>query len=144
MATTEGIAEAVADAPAGPGTEAPAESPSRGRASAPDSGRRPNSFLADLTRAMHTAAEAARTTTISQYQGDAKAFIEQIHGSSATDVTDFRQQAEDDIAAIREWSKAEIARIREETGKRITARKSQLDEDLAVPAGYLERPVDPA
>jgi len=140
--STEGIAEAVADAPAEPGTEAPAESPSRGRASAPDSGRRPNSFLADLTRAMHTAAEAARETTISQYQGDAKAFIEQIHGSSATDVTDFRQQAEDDIAAIREWSKAEIARIREETEKRIAARKSQLDEDLEGHAAYIERQIE--
>jgi len=140
--STEGIAEAVSDAPAEPGTEAPAESPSRSRASAPDSGRRPNSFLADLTRAMHTAAEAARETTISQYQGDAKAFIEQIHGSSATDVTDFRQQAEDDIAAIREWSKAEIARIREETEKRIAARKSQLDEDLEGHAAYIERQIE--
>ncbi|HEY3072968.1 MAG TPA: hypothetical protein VGJ46_09125 [Candidatus Limnocylindrales bacterium] len=140
--STEGIAEAVADAPAERGTEAAAESPSRGRASAPDSGRRPNSFLADLTRAMHTAAEAARATTISQYQGDAKAFIEQIHGSSATDVTDFRQQADDDIAAIREWSKAEIARIREETEKRIAARKSQLDEDLEGHAAYIERQIE--
>lgn len=107
-----------------------------------DGGRRPNTFLADLNRAMHTAAESARSTTVSHYQADAKAFIEQIHGSSATDVNEFRKQADDDIGGIRDWSKAEIARIREETEQRIVARKAQLEEDLEVHAGYLERQIE--
>ena len=107
-----------------------------------DGGRRPNTFLADLNRAMHTAAESARSTTVSHYQADAKAFIEQIHGSSATDVNEFRKQADDDIGGIRDWSKAEIARIREETEQRIVARKAQLEEDLEVHAGYIERQIE--
>jgi len=119
-----------------------ASTPAGGRSSDTDATRRPNTFLADLTRAMHAAAEAARLTTISQYQADAKAFIEQIHGSSSSDVTEFRQQADDDIAAIRDWSKAEIARIRDETEKRIGARKAQLDEDLEGHAAYIERQIE--
>jgi hypothetical protein len=138
--SAEGIAEAAAQDDAA--VEAPAESSTRGRSSSTDTTRRPNTFLADLTRAMHTAAEAARATTISQYQADAKAFIEQIHGSSSSDVTEFRQQADDDIAAIRDWSKAEIARIREETEKRISARKAQLDDDLEGHAAYIERQIE--
>jgi hypothetical protein len=139
--SAEGIAEAAADVQNDAASEAPPEPKPRGRSAATDT-RRPNTFLADLTRAMHTAAEAARATTISQYQADAKSFIEQIHGSSATDVTDFRQQADDDIASIRDWSKAEIARIREETEKRISARKAQLDEDLEGHAAYIERQIE--
>jgi hypothetical protein len=140
--STEGMAEPVAETGSETEAESPAEAASRGRSSSPDATRRPNSFLADLTRAMHAAAEAARATTISQYQADAKAYIEQIHGSSSSDATEFRQQADDDIAAIREWSKAEIARIREETEKRIAARKGQLDEDLEGHAAYIERQIE--
>jgi len=121
-----------------------ADAPTDAFASAPGSlgGKRPTKFLADLTRAMQAAAEEARTQTLSQLQADAKAFIEEIHGRSASDATDLRKEADDDVAGIRDWSKAEIARIREETEVRITDRKAELEGQLERHAGVIEREID--
>jgi hypothetical protein len=121
-----------------------ADAPTDAFASAPGtlSGKRPTKFLADLTRAMQAAAEEARAQTLSQLQADAKAFIEEIHARSASDVTDLRKEADDDVAGIRDWSKAEIARIREETEVRITDRKAELEGQLERHAGVIEREID--
>jgi hypothetical protein len=121
-----------------------ADAPTDAFASAPGtlSGKRPTKFLADLTRAMQAAAEEARAQTLTQLQADAKAFIEEIHARSASDVTDLRKEADDDVAGIRDWSKAEIARIREETEVRITDRKAELEGQLERHAGVIEREID--
>ncbi len=73
---------------------------------------------------------------------DAKAFVEEIHARSASDVTDLRKEADDDVAGIRDWSKAEIARIREETEVRITDRKAELEGQLERHAGVIESEID--
>ncbi len=106
------------------------------------SGRRPTKFLADLTRAMQAAAEEARAQALTQLQADAKAFVEEIHARSASNVTDLRKEADDDVAGIRDWSKAEIARIREETEVRITDRKAELEGQLERHAGVIESEID--
>ncbi len=92
--------------------------------------RVPSKFMADLTKAMQAAAETGRTEALARLQADAKATIEQIHATSATDAADLRRQADDDVAGIRDWSKAEIARIREETDQKIAARKGQLESEI--------------
>ena len=104
--------------------------------------KRPTKFLADLTKAMQAAAEAARAQTLSQLQADAKTYVEEIHGRSANDATDLRKQADDDVAAIREWSKAEIARIREETEHKITDRKARLETEIEQHAGVIEHEIE--
>jgi ribosomal protein L12E/L44/L45/RPP1/RPP2 len=104
--------------------------------------RRPTKFLADLTNAMRTAAEAQRTELVGRFQADAKAFTELIHERSGTESANLRKQADDDIAGIREWSKAEIARIREETEQRISSRRGDLDEELESQAARIEREVE--
>ncbi len=121
-----------------------ADAPTDAFASAPGSlsGKRPTKFLADLTRAMQVAAEEARAQTLSQLQADAKAFIEEIHTRSASDVTELRKEADDDVAGIRDWSKSEIARIREETEVRITDRKAELEGQLERHAGVIEREIE--
>ena len=96
----------------------------------PSAGRKPSKFLADLTKAMQTAAEEARALSVSQFQAETKAYIEQIHERSATEAAGLRRGADDDVAAVREWSKQEIARIREETEARISARKGQLEGEI--------------
>ena len=101
--------------------------------------RKPNKFLADLTKAMQAAAEEARGRSLAQLQADAKTHVESIHGRSSTEAAGLRRAADDDVAAIREWSKAEIARIREETELRITDRKSQLETEIDDHAGVIER-----
>ena len=104
--------------------------------------KKPNKFLADLTKAMQAAAESARAQTLGQFQADAKAFIEEIHSGSAGQASELRKRADDDVAAIREWSKTEIARIRDLTEQRITGRKAELETELEQHAGAIERRIE--
>jgi hypothetical protein len=104
--------------------------------------KKPSKFLADLTKAMQTAAEESRNTTLSQFQAEAKVHVEKIHERSATEANTLRRQADDDVAAVREWSKQEIARIREETETRITARKGRLETEIEQHAAMIEREIE--
>jgi len=118
--------------------DAPAVTPSTAGTAA----RRPNKFMADLTRAMQAAAEAARADTLERFSSEAKAHIESIHASTADEATELRRKADDDIAAIREWSKAEVARIREETDERVTHRREVLERDVEAHAGGIEARIE--
>jgi hypothetical protein len=133
-ATATAETEATFEAPAAPTPETPAP--------APASPKKPNKFLADLTKAMQAAAEEARGRSLTQLQADAKTHVESIHGRSATEAADLRKTADDDVAAIREWSKAEIARIREETDQKITDRKSRLETEIEQHAAVIEREIE--
>ena len=99
-------------------------------ATATATGRRPTKFMADLSKAMQTAAEASRDETMSRFAADTKVAVEDIRAKSAEEAAALRRQADDDVAAVREWSKTEIARIREETDTRIAARKQALDGEM--------------
>jgi hypothetical protein len=125
--------------------------PSEGTVSAPFSAAqtpprkppaKPTKFLADLTKAMQAAAEAAREQTLTQFQADAKTFVELIHERSAGEATELKSRADADIDGIRTWSKGEIARIREETEARIAARRVELDEQVDRHAGAIERQIE--
>jgi hypothetical protein len=141
-ATNVAAAQAAAtdDQPA----EAPAPTPTTSTAApggAPGPGRRPTTFLLDMTHAMQAAAEQARAATLEQFRVDGAAYVEQIQGRSAADTEALRRRAEGDIASIKDWSKAEIARIREETETRVSGRRGQLDEQLSRHASLVERDV---
>jgi hypothetical protein len=121
-----------------------AETASAGESSPPEgtdaaaAGRKPNKFMADLTKAMQGAAETAKADTLARYSAEAKAHIESIHATTAVEATELRKQADDDVAAIRDWSKQEIARIREETDERITHRKARLEREIEAHAADIE------
>ena len=115
----------------------PAPTPLPAATEAPTT-RKPNKFMADLTRAMQGAAETARADTLARFSADAKTYIEGIHASTSMEATELRKQADDDVAAIREWSKAEIARIREETDERISHRKAGLEREIEAHAASIE------
>ena len=100
--------------------------------------RKPNKFMADLSRAMQAAAESARTDALERLGAETKGHIEFIHADSAAEATELRKRADDDVAAVREWSKAEIARIREETDERITHRKEALEREVGKHAAAIE------
>jgi hypothetical protein len=107
-------------------------------ATATATGRRPTKFMADLSKAMQTAAEASRDETMTRFTADAKVAVEDIRAKSAEEAAALRRQADDDVAAVREWSKSEIARIREETDTRIAARKQSLDGEMDAFAQVIE------
>ena len=120
-------------------TAAPADSAPATPSAAP---RKANKFMADLTKAMQAAAEAARADTLERFAADAKAHIESIHASTADQSTELRKRADDDIAGIREWSKQEIARIREETDERVTHRKDVLEREIEAHAAEIESRIE--
>jgi hypothetical protein len=134
-----------ADAPADVSPASPEEAPVMTPvdvAPAQPATKKPNKFLADLTKAMQAAAEEARGRALSQLQADAKTHVESIHGRSSTEAADLRKAADDDVASIREWSKAEIARVREETEQKITDRKSRLEGEIEEHAAFIEREIE--
>jgi hypothetical protein len=96
---------------------------------APESPR-PNEFLAGLTRAMRTAAEAEREQILARFEDDVRAFTSSIRERSADQADALRQRADEDIEGIHAWSERELARIREETDRRIERRRTRLDEEL--------------
>src|SRR5689334_6145605 len=117
------------------------DAPAAGAASATPS-RKPNKFMADLTKAMQTAAESARADVLEKFNADAKAHIEGIHASTADEATQLRKRADEDVASIREWSKAEIAHIREETDERIAHRKEVLEREVEAHAAQIEARIE--
>jgi len=98
--------------------------------------------MADLTKAMQTAAETTREETLARLQADAKAHVESIHTRSASEAEELRHTADADIAAIREWSKAEIARIREETDQKVVDRKATLEFEIEEHAARIEQRIE--
>ena len=138
-ATNDATEAAAAPADAWPTPAEPAPAASPEPAAAVAASRKPNKLMADLAKAMQTAAEGARSDTLEKFAADAKSHIEAIQADSATEAADLRRQADDDIAGIRDWSKAEIARIREETEHRITGRKTGLDGELEDHSASTER-----
>jgi len=122
--TTEAAVDSDGSA-AAPSTLAPALA-----SAATTPARKQNKFMADLTKAMQSAAESARSDSMERLSVDAKAHIEAIHADAANEATDLRKRCDDDVAAVRDWSKAEIARIREETDERITHRKNKLEREI--------------
>jgi len=134
--------EAAVETPAASDPTTTAKAPAPAAAPATSAARKPNKFMADLTKAMQAAAETAREDTLGRFNAEAKTHIEGIHAASATEATDLRKKADDDIAGIREWSKAEIARIREETDERITHRKTTLDAEIEEHAAFIETRIE--
>ena len=108
----------------------------------PATARKPNRLMADLTKAMQTAAETTREDTLARLQADAKAHVESIHTRSASEAEQLRHTADADIAGIREWSKAEIARIREETDQKVVDRKATLEFEIEEHAARIEQRIE--
>jgi len=146
-AQSESVAPSPAEPPADDGhhEEAsvhPTASPASTPRPADGAPKKPTKFLADLTRAMQAAAESSRASTMEQFQGEAKAHIEEVHARSADEATELRKSADEDIVEIRDWSKAELARIREETDRKITQRKADLDVELEEHAARIEQKIE--
>lgn len=104
----------------------------------PAPARRTTKLMADLSRAMQTAAEGARDETVARFLADSKTAVEEIQATAQVEAADLRRRADDDVAVVRDWSKAEIARVREETDTRIAARKQALDGEIDAHAAVVE------
>ena len=104
--------------------------------------RRTNALMAGLSKAMHAAAESARTETLERLAADAAERTEAIKASGAEESAAIKQAADDDIAGVREWSKAELARVREETETKIASRREALERETESHAAKVEARIE--
>jgi hypothetical protein len=93
--------------------------------------QRLNPFLADLSQAMRSTAEAAKIESVERCRAEAKAYLDEIQARKADDIGSFRSASEADCASIRERSKAQVDRVRIETEERIARRRELLAQGLA-------------
>jgi hypothetical protein len=108
----------------------------------PQSTRRTNMFMAELSKAMQAAVENARTETLARLEAEAKTVVDEIQAGASNEASELRARADGDVAAIRDWSKSEIARVREETEARIAARKAALEDEMEQHSATIEARVE--
>lgn len=92
---------------------------------------RPKQFLADLTQAMRSAAEAGQTTVVEQARANAESYMESLRQEATGEQSSLREAAAEDVAQLRDQSKAQAQLVREESERRIRQRRLVLDEAIA-------------
>jgi hypothetical protein len=117
----------------------PATADTTGTAGDEDEG---SAFLADLARAMQTAAGAERARSLEETDRRREASITDIRSKASVDATELERQAEAEVTDIGAWAEAEMERIREERERRIQARRDRLARRLDDHRQITERQVE--
>ena len=91
----------------------------------------PEEFLRDLVAAMRRVADESKQAGLTDARTRAEERVRELEGEGERRRQELSARAETDIAAVGEWAKAEAARIKDEAERRVTARRTQLDEQLA-------------
>jgi hypothetical protein len=91
----------------------------------------PQEFLRELVAAMRKVADESKQTGLADARARAEERVKQLEAEGDRRRQELNTRAEADIAAVGEWAKAEAERIKAEAERRVTARRAQLDEQLA-------------
>lgn len=108
--------------------------PSRAASRRPDAGPAGDvarSFMAELARAMQTAAQRERKRIAKLVADEAAGQAEATRTRAAAEAHELERLAETDVERIQAWAAAEIARIRGEAERRTVERRSDLETYLA-------------
>ena len=146
--TSPGAPDAAAEpAPAQPsgatGEPATEDQPAEGAASAQvdvpsqptESGTEPpDEFMRGLVEAMRKVADEARQSGLGDARARADERIRELEAEAEQRRQDLGRRADVDVAAVGEWARAEAERIRAEAERRVSARRTQLEEQLAADA----------
>jgi len=92
---------------------------------------RPKQFLADLTLAMRSAAEAGRTAIVEQARESAESYIESLRQEAGERQAAIKEAAAQDVAQLRDQSKSQAQLVRDESERRIQVRRQALDGAVA-------------
>lgn len=101
-----------------------------------------SAFLADLARAMQTAAGAERARSLEETDRRREESVTDIRSKASVEATELERQAEAEVTDIGAWAEAEMERIREERERRIQARRDRLARRLDDHRQLTERQVD--
>jgi hypothetical protein len=99
-------------------------------------------FLGDLVNAMRRVADEARESTLFDLRSRVDEAIREREADAEQRRGELRSKAEADIAGVGEWAKKEAERIKGDAEKRVAARRSQLDEQLAAETAEVESAAD--
>ena len=91
----------------------------------------PQEFLRELVTAMRRVADETKATGLADARARADERVTQLEAEGERRRQELNSRAETDIAAVGEWAKAEAERIKAEAERRVAARRTQLDEQLA-------------
>ena len=91
----------------------------------------PQEFLRELVTAMRRVADETKATGLADARARADQRVTQLEAEGERRRQELNSRAETDIAAVGEWAKAEAERIKAEAERRVAARRTQLDEQLA-------------
>jgi hypothetical protein len=91
----------------------------------------PQEFLRELVAAMRRVADETKQAGLADARARAEERVKQLEADGERRRQELSTSAESDIAAVGEWAKAEAERIKAEAERRVSARRTQLDEQLA-------------
>ena len=91
----------------------------------------PEEFLRELVAAMRRVADETKQGGLADARARAEERVKQLEAEGERRRQELSTRAETDIAAVGEWAKAEAERIKTEAERRVSARRTQLDEQLA-------------
>lgn len=120
--------------PTAAGVAPPAEAEPAGTSTAPDAARTDEAnadFLRSLVDAMRSVAEEERTASVTELRRLVDERAAQLETHARDRAEELRRKSELDITGIGEWQKAEIERINAEAGRKVEARRQQLEQQLA-------------
>ena len=109
-------------------SEAPAATP---EPTTPAEAEPPQEFLRELVAAMRRVADETKQSGLADARARAEERVKQLEAEGERRRQELSARAETDIAAVGEWAKAEAERIKAEAERRVSARRTQLDEQLA-------------
>lgn len=96
-------------------------------------------FMRELVGAMMSVAEQARDDGVAELRTNVDERVARLHEQAEERAAELRSRADTEIAAIGEWAKAEEQRIATEAESRVSARRQQLDQQLAAAEKRAER-----
>jgi hypothetical protein len=99
-------------------------------------------FLADLAKAMQTAAGAERIRVSEETDRRRQAHLDGIRGRETAEADHLREVAEDGVKGIDTWADSEIERIQRERERRILSRRRDLEISLEDHRALVAREVD--
>ncbi|MGZ8481752.1 MAG: hypothetical protein ACXWWO_04765 [Candidatus Limnocylindria bacterium] len=91
----------------------------------------PDEFLRELVAAMRHVADETKQTGLADAHARAEERVKQLEAEGERRRQDLSARAETDIASVGEWARSEAERIKAEAERRVSARRTQLDEQLA-------------
>jgi hypothetical protein len=129
----------LSDADAATAEAAAAAAAATATAESPDEG---SDFLAELVRAMQTAAGLERARIGEEIERRRQQQIDEVQARKASEADRMRELAAEDVQAIEAWVEVETARIQLERERRATAVREDLETSLAEHGSKIDREIE--